>query len=409
MKNCSISVLLLMLLVASTLLITGCPGVRNRLPTLIKISGPSGTISQSSTTFIWNGSDPDGTITTYEFRKDGISWETNGLSSSYEWSGYKEGVHTFDVRAKDNENAYSNIISWTFTYENTSFSKCLGGSDYDEAHSIWQTSDGGYIIAGYTNSNDGDVSGNHGRGDYWIVKLDRKGNIIWQKCLGGSDYDEAQSIQQTSDGGFIVAGSTWSNNGDVTGKHGSSEEFDYWIVKLNGTGNIAWQKCLGGSADDVAFSIQQTADAGFIVAGVTSSNNGDVTGKYGGTDYWIVKLDSTGNITWQKCLGGSADDAAFSIQQTADTGFIVAGVTSSNNGDVTGNHGGTDCWIVKLSNTGYIQWRKCLGGSHNDWALSIQQTSDSGFIVAGYTRSNNGDVTGNHGESDYWIVKFEAE
>jgi hypothetical protein len=169
--------------------------------------------------------------------------------------------------------------------------------------------------------------------------------VKWQKSLGGSDYDDASSIQQTTDGGFIVAGQTKSNNGDVSGKHGN---YDYWIVKLDADGNLVWQKCLGGSDFDEAQSIQQTTDGGFIVAGHSKSNNGDVSGNQGHEDYWIVKLDKDGNLVWQKSLGGSDYDFAYSIQQTTDGGFIVAGQSASNDGDVSGNHGSGDDWIVKL-------------------------------------------------------------
>jgi hypothetical protein len=294
---------------------------------------------------------------------------------------------------------------------NIQWQRCLGGSLQDNAHSIQQTTDGGYIVAGSTDSNNGDVSGNHGGGDYWIVKLAATGNIQWQRCLGGSGYDYAYSIHQTTDGGYIVAGESGSNDGDISGNHGY---FDFWIVKLAATGNIQWQQCLGGSGGlgglggDAAYSIGQTTDGGYIVAGTTGSNNGDVSGNHGGGDYWIVKLAATGIIQWQRCLGGSDFEWASKIEQTTDGGYIITGGTRSNDGDVSGNHGDSDYWIVKLDATGNIQWQRCLGGSGGDVALSIEQTTDDGYIVAGSTDSNNGDVSGNHGGSDYWIVKLAA-
>jgi len=286
--------------------------------------------------------------------------------------------------------------------------KCLGGSADDIATSIQQTPDGGYIVAGYTLSNNGDVSGNHGLNDFWIVKLNNSGTIQWQKCLGGSNQDLSYiiSIQQTSDGGYIVAGETSSNDGDVSGNHGLS---DFWIVKLNNSGTIQWQKCLGGSNQDSSCSIQQTSDGGYVVTGYASSNNGNVSGNHGGADIWIVKLNDSGAIQWQKCLGGSSAEFPMGIQQTLDGGYIVAGYTMSNNGDVSGNHGNQDIWIVKLNDSGTIQWQKCLGGSADEFARSIQQTMDGGFVVAGHTLSNNGDVSGNHGSIDFWIVKLSAE
>jgi len=283
--------------------------------------------------------------------------------------------------------------------------KCLGGSNDDWAYSIQQTSDGGFIVAGYTNSNDGDVSGNHGDSDAWIVKLNSSGDIEWQKCLGGTNVDVANSIQQTSDEGFIVACYTNSIDGDVSGNHGSS---DAWVVKLDSSGDIQWQKCLGGTSTDEANSIQQTSDGGFIVAGKTWSNDGDVSGNHGDRDAWVVKLSSSGNILWQKCLGGTNWDKAYSIQQTSDGGFIVAGSTESNDGDVSGNHVSYDAWVVKLNSSGDIEWQKCLGGTNWDYAYSMQQTSDNGFIVVCYTNSDDGDVSGNHGESDYWVVKLDS-
>ena len=286
------------------------------------------------------------------------------------------------------------------------WARCYGGSDREDATSIIQTADGGFIVAGTSESNDGDVSGNHGRADYWVVKLNSSGVLQWQKCLGGSDWDEASSIAQTTDGGYIVAGYSSSNDGDVSGNHGTA---DYWVVKLNSSGDIEWQKCLGGSGGDGANSIAQTADGGFIVAGTSQSNDGVVSGNHGGNDSWVVKLNSSGDIEWQKCLGGSSSDFAYSIAQTADGGYIVAGYSLSNDGDVSGNHGSADYWVVKLNSSGDILWQKCLGGSDWDVANSIAQTSDGGFIVAGYSYSYDGDVSGHHGDGDYWVVKLSPD
>lgn len=281
--------------------------------------------------------------------------------------------------------------------------KSFGGTVGEGMTSVKQTSDGGYVLAGWTLSVDGDVTGNHGGNDYWVVRLDSNGDLKWQKCFGGSNYDDAQSVQQTIDGGFVIAGTSFSNDGDVTANHGSR---DYWVVKIDTIGNIIWQKSLGGTHDDYASAVKQTYDGGFVVAGRSASTNGDVTGNQGSDDYWIVKLDGNGNLEWQKSYGGTGSDRANSIEQAVDGGYLVAGHSNSNDGDVSGNHGGWDYWIVKLNEVGDLQWQKSLGGTGDDRAMCVQSTNDESFVVSGYSSSNNGDVTGNHGGYDYWIVKL---
>ncbi len=268
---------------------------------------------------------------------------------------------------------------------------------YKAINSIQQTSDGGYIVAGRDRY----------RCDcWWISKLNNTGEIQWVSYPSGLDRiqcSNAKSIQLLDDGGYIVAGYTNKNDGNVSGNHGG---YDEWVVNLNSAGSIRWQKCLGGTLDDQANAIQKTSDSGYIVAGWTNSTDGDVSGNHGVTDAWVVKLSSTGTIEWQKCLGGSLNDQATGIQQTSDDGYIVGGYSFSNDGDVSGNHGNGDYWVVKLSSTGTIEWQKCLGGSLNDQANSIQQTSEGGYIVAGVTNSTDGDVSGKNSLTDAWVVKL---
>jgi hypothetical protein len=289
--------------------------------------------------------------------------------------------------------------------------KSLGGSGNEYANSIQQTTDGGYIVVGYTSSNDGNVSGNHGGEDIWVVKLTSTGSTDWSRTLGGSGNDGASYVQQTSDNGYIIAGYTYSNNGDVTGNHGNS---DAWVIKLSSAGVIQWQKTLGGNSDDAATSIQQTPDGGYIVGCYASSeNNGDVCCfSRGAADCWVVKLTSSGAIDWQRSLGGQSYDYLRSIQQTTDGGYIIGGNTSSVDGDVSGNHGNFDYWVVKLDNVGAVQWQKTLGGTGTDTLASVRQTADGGFIVIGHVYSQDGDVAGSgfHGIffNDYWMIKLNS-
>ena len=284
--------------------------------------------------------------------------------------------------------------------------KSYGGSGEDEATSIRNTSDGGYIVAGFTFSSDGNITVNKGAADYWIVKLNANGDVEWQKTYGGPGNDRANAIKQTPDGGYVVAGFSNSVSGDITNSHGNN--MDYWILKLNSTGNIQWQKSIGGLSDDKAYDIDLTSDGGYIVTGDTSSSSsGDRSGNtQGGADVWVVKLSSAGNIVWEKAFGGSAADLSFSVKQTKDGGYIVAGDTKSQNGDIIFNNGGNDYWIIKLNSAGNLEWQKTLGGGAYDRAQSIIQLSDGNYMAVGYSPSSDGDVIGNNGAVDYWLVKL---
>lgn len=311
---------------------------------------------------------------------------------------------------------HGNVDAWVVKLDakgEMEWQKCLGGTSYEHAYGILETNDGGYIVAGKTGSQDGDVSDNHGGSDAWLVKLDATGKIIWQKCLGGSGDEEVFDIQKTDDGGYILVGSTYSVDGDVVGCRGDGSgnygESDAWVVKLKENGDIDWQKCLGGSAYDVAHSIQLTKDGGYIIAGVTSSQDGDVSDPIGGLDAWIVKLKENGEIEWEKCLGGTFHEHAYNIQLTDDGGYVFVGFTWSSDGDVSGYRRAYDIWVVKLKENGDIDWQKCLGGTNHDQAYSIQLTKDGGYIVAGGTQSQDGDVSGHHRYEDIWVVKLDEK
>ena len=290
--------------------------------------------------------------------------------------------------------------------------KVLGSYNGDYANVIRPTSDGGYIVIGLSYSGGGDVVGYHGTtstGDFWLVKLSSNGSVQWKKCLGGVGFDEGKDVRQTSDGGYIVVGTSASNECYMLGQHGGA---DFLVIKLTADGDITWQKDYGGSMNDYAYSIDITSDGGYVVGGFTESSDGDVTANHGGRDFWIIKIDGTGNLLWQKSIGGSGDEEIYGIRATPDGGCIAVGYTQSNDGDITGNHGNSDFLVVKLGNGGSLQWEKTLGGSGYDGAQSIQLTTDGGFIVAGYTSSNDGDVSGNHqalGQfSDFWVVKLNS-
>lgn len=284
--------------------------------------------------------------------------------------------------------------------------RSFGGTGFDYCHKTVPTSDGGYIAVGATRSaNSGDVGNNQGGSDCWILKLDADGDIEWQRTLGGSDNESALSVWQTSDGGYIVGAQTKSDDGDVSGHHGND---DYWIIKLTATGDLEWQRTYGGSANEILGSVYQTSDGGYFVCGLTGSNNGDVSGNHGLTDIWVLKLDNTGAIEWQKTLGGSDFDYANQASQTADGGYIISGYTRSIDGDLSFSRGESDIWIIKLDEQGEVEWKNTFGGNMTDVSTSIKQTSDGGYAVIGFTLSTGGDVTTHHGSADIWVLKLDS-
>jgi len=305
-----------------------------------------------------------------------------------------------------NQGEFYYNYSWNFFKMSEDLSYDFYGSitSGGEASDVQHTLDGGYIIVGYTSQTfwTTDI---YGGKDIQIAKLDSLGNFQWQKIIGGSNDDIANSVQQTIDGGYIVAGYSSSNDFDISGNHGNN---DCTIVKLNGNGNIEWQKCIGGVGNEIAYNIKETNDGGYIVVGKSNSNDGFLVNNNGGYEFLIVKLDSLGNTQWVKSIGGSNDEIAYSVQQTIDGGYIIAGQTNSEDFDIQGNHGGIDCFIVKLNENGNTEWQRCIGGTSEDVANSIQQTQDFGFIIGGYTSSNNYDISGNHGGKDFLYLKLDS-
>ena len=267
---------------------------------------------------------------------------------------------------------------------NTQWQNSYGGSGNQgqligDDINILELSDG-YVFIGTTNSNNGNISGNHGGLDVWVVKISLSGVMQWQKCYGGSLDDQGIRIQKTTDGGFIFTGKTTSTNGDVIGNHGGT---DAWVVKITSTGVIQWQKCFGGTLLDQFNGVQQTSDGGYIFIGTTESSNGDVTLNNGGKDIWTVKTNSIGVILWQKTYGGSLDDDGRKIIQQTDGTFVLAARVSSQNGNIVGNHGLEDGWLANINATGNIQWQNCYGTTGPDNIIDFESTIDGGFVLIG--------------------------
>lgn len=282
--------------------------------------------------------------------------------------------------------------------------KTLGGSGDDFANAAIGLSDGSFVIAGYVISNDGDVSGNHGAEDVWVIKIDGSGKLLWQKTFGGSFRDVGNDIAMTLDGGFVVAGQTNSSDGDVGGSRNS---LDYWVIRMDANGNKVWSKAMGSTTEDAATAVTTASDGTITIAGFASSNDGDVTG---GTltldNFWIVKVDGVGTMIWQKTFGGSGLDRPTDIIAGVDGSYLVLGQTTSNDGNVKGNHGQLDAWLIDIGgSTGTLIWQQTFGGTATDAFYNFSITPDNGLIMSGNTQSNDGDVTGNHGDVDMWVMK----
>lgn len=294
------------------------------------------------------------------------------------------------------------------TIGNIIWSKTYGGSYYDNLKQMKPTLDGGFVIIGHTFSTDGDVQGNHGSSDYWVIKIDSLGDLKWQTCLGGSIQDFGEVIDLAPDSGFICNGWSASPDGDVTGNHGL---YDSWVVKLDKNGLLKWEYSFGSSYPDYGLGIASTDDGGAILNCSAGIADGDVQCNYhgGDSDVWIVKLDSLGVIEWQHCYGGSQHDFGNLIIPLKDGGYLCAGNTTSSDGDVSGNHGSFDIWVFTIDHFGNLLNQKCFGGSDDDTPDFMKQLSDSNYIIGGYTKSNDGDVSGNHGQMDIWVIKITPD
>lgn len=295
----------------------------------------------------------------------------------------------------------------------------LGGSGEDDALSVIETSDGQIALLGYTQSNDGDVEGKLSNdSDYWLIKLDLELNIIWQKTFGGSSDDRGQSLVGTADGGFLVTGFSRSTDGDVSSNSGFH---DFWVLKLSATGDIIWEKSIGFSGNDRSFSVIETIDGGYFVTGfldVTASggegnDNGETKSvsripfKHGVGEFWGVKLNRFGQTEWRRYFGGSNNDRSYDVAETSDGNLLMIGSSESDDFDITSPKGSYDFWAVKLGLDGDLIWQKNFGGSNIDIAYSIARTPEDQFIIAGDTRSDDGDVSGFKGNTDFWVVKFD--
>lgn len=289
------------------------------------------------------------------------------------------------------------------------WSKTYGGTADDRGSKIINSTDGGHVILGYTRSTDGDISFNNGFYDFWLIKLDASGNLIWEKTYGYSGNDQGQAILQTTDGGYFLTGfmdfdgRTLNEplNQKSGNRHGVGE---FWAIKTDVSGNENWNQYYGGTDNDRAYDVIQTPDGGYIMVGNSESTDFDITNPKGSYDFWVVKIDATGNLQWQQNYGGSGIEIAYSISKTMDGNYLVLGDTRSNDQQVTNPKGNADAWLLKISETGNLLWQKSYGGSQFDTGRNVIEKTDGTLILTGASRSNDQDVNNNYGQSDFWLV-----
>ena len=266
--------------------------------------------------------------------------------------------------------ASNGIIEWQKTY---------GGSGDDLGRAIIQTNDGGYAITGPSKSSDGDGSNNEGQHDHWILKLDAQGTIQWEKSYGFAGHDHSQSIMQTDDGGYFIGGyldvsaSGGLGNETITKnytKHGVGE---FWGQKLDANGNLQWRRYFGGSNNDRIYKVLPAHDGNIMLVGSSESNDFDIKNSKGSYDYWIVKINNSGEMLWEKSFGGSGIDDGYAATTTNDGNYLIVGSAISNDGDISDSKGNSDVWAIKIDDNGNMLWEKSFGGSGFDVASALQK------------------------------------
>ena len=290
------------------------------------------------------------------------------------------------------------------------WTKCYGGNNYSKPQSIINSSEGGFIVVGESYANDGDITGAHGSADFWVVKISNIGELEWQIAIGGSNFDSAKEIIQNNDGDYLIVGTSMSIDADINDHHATEATTDLLLAKISSSGELLWTKSYGGNYDDSGESITEDGLGNFILAGYSESSSGDVPENKGSTDFWVLKIDSSGEIIWSSTFGGSASELAYASIILENSIFVV-GTTFSNNFDVTGNHGFQDAWVLKLNQVGEIIMQKCFGGSHFEIIYDGLTSTSSTLLLTGASGSNDGDLLEHYGDvgtSDFWIFETDT-
>ena len=345
----------------------------------------------------YGGSDDDRGVDLIQTSDNGYAVIGKSKSNDLEVSE-NAGFDDFWVSKLDS----SGTIIWEYSF---------GFAGSDTPYSIIQTNDDGYLLSGVldvsASNGQGDrnsILSRHAGGDYWVIKLNASGVKQWSNYYGGSFTDTAYDAIQTEDDGYIIVGSSDSDDVDITNNLGS---YDFWILKISATGTLVWEKSFGGSEIDEAHAISQATDGNYLIVGDTRSNDLEISQNNGAADLWIVKITPEGTLLWEKTLGGSSFDVGRSISKTQDNGFLVSGSSRSSDGNLTSNKGQNDAWVVKINSSGNLEWQKTIGGSEVDFFYDAVELNDQTIIAVGDSNSSNEDIYENNGFSDLLILKLK--
>jgi outer membrane protein OmpA-like peptidoglycan-associated protein len=319
------------------------------------------------------------------------------------YTGSSDGVGTGNAGAPKNDLMLLKVTA----AGKLVWAKTFGGSAHDDFGNMVPTADGGAVLIGTTESNDGMVKGKHPKMDMWVIRVDRLGTVLWRKCYGGLGNDRGFAVTPTSDGGYLIGGESGSKDGDMTGSHGS---LDAWVAKLDKWGNIERQQSFGGLENETVTHLIELPRNEYLVVCTSSSRDGNVKSPHGEKDVWMFTLSKNFDIIWQNNFGGSSFDDVHDVVVTPKGHIVATGTSFSNDGDLAGkaNSGMGDTWVFCVSPVGKLRWSSLFGGSRSDGANALAQTPDGGFIVVGSSSSHDKQVPKLQGYYDGWVVRMDS-
>lgn len=360
------------------------------------------------------------TLSIPAFGQPVVMWQNHFGGKSFEQpfsteftkdKGLLIGGHS-NSTGNDLDTNYGDYDWWLIKLDSTGkkvWSEVYGGSLYDKCRYAHENNDGTIISFGSVESNDIDVSGNHGNNDLWLLKTDSAGNKIWSRCYGGSKGDAGRMVIENFDGNYISVAYVLSEDGDVNNKYGG---YDGWVFETDAdSGNIIWSMNYGGNKEERIRRITQWPDSNYVFAGNANSINFDLSGtvNYGGEDFWITRIDKQGGVIWSVQYGGPGDDRIYGLVRDVDGHIVVCGKNEGAGGNISFSYGNEDVWVCKINYIdGSLIWEKSLGGTQDDVADKIDVMPDGSYLITATTESSDGDLNSHYGNADGWIINLDT-